>query len=132
MNLIDQIESEEMNQRGERFYALRVGDRVKIHVRIKEGSKERIQIFEGVIIARRRAGFRSTITVRKISSGVGVERVFPLYAPVIEKVEFVSRGRVRRSKLYYLRKLRGKKARLRAVRMETGFGVIPFEADNAK
>ena len=127
MNIIQQIESEEMDKRGERFYAMRVGDRVRVHVRIKEGAKERIQIFEGLIIARRRASYRSAITVRKISSGVGVERIFPIYAPVVEKVEFVSRGRVRRSKLYYLRKLRGKKARLKALRMPTGFGKIPFE-----
>jgi len=124
MNIIESIEREEIAKRGKNFYEFRVGDQVRVHVRIKEGNKERIQIFEGVIIARRRAGFRSTITVRKVSYGVGVERVFPVYAPVVEKVEFVQRGKVRRSKLYYLRQLRGKKARLRAIRMAPGFGTL--------
>lgn len=132
MNIIDQIEREEMDKRGEHFYSFRVGDRVRVHVRIKEGRKERIQIFEGLLIAQKRAAYRSTITVRKISSGVGVERIFPIYAPVIEKVEFVSRGRVRRSKLYYLRALRGKKARLRALRMPTGFGAVPVDYEATK
>ena len=125
MNIIQQIENEEMAKRGKRFYEFRTGDLVRVHVRIKEGSKERIQIFEGTIIAQRRAGINSTITVRKVSYQIGVERIFPIYAPVVERVEFVRRGKVRRSKLYYLRNLRGKKARLKAVRMPTGFGQIP-------
>jgi len=89
------------------------GDTVRVHVRIKEGDKERIQAFEGVVIARKHAGVRETITVRKTSFGVGVERIFPLHASVIERIELVRRGRVRRAKLYYLRKLRGKAARIR-------------------
>jgi len=94
----------------------RSGDQVKVHVRIKEGAKERIQIFEGVVIATRGAGLRSTVTVRKISYGVGVERIFPLYSPNIARIEWLRRGRVRRAKLYYIRELRGRKARLKEVR----------------
>jgi large subunit ribosomal protein L19 len=89
------------------------GDTVRVHVRIKEGDKERLQAFEGVVIARKHGGVRETITVRKISFGVGVERVFPLHATVIDRIDVVRRGRVRRAKLYYLRKLRGKAARIR-------------------
>ncbi len=90
-----------------------IGSTVKVHFRIVEGEKERIQIFEGVVIARKRAGIRSTITVRKVSAGIGIERVFPVHSPKIEKIEVTRLGRVRRSKLYYLRELRGKKARIR-------------------
>jgi len=90
----------------------RVGDTVKVHVKVAEGDKERIQIFQGVSIARRGSGTRETFTVRKISGGIGVERVFPLHTPTIEKIEVVRRGRVRRAKLYYLRNLRGKAARI--------------------
>src|SRR5262245_45800816 len=89
------------------------GDTVRVHVRIKEGDKERIQAFEGVVIARKHSGVRETITVRKTSFGVGVERIFPLHASVIDRIELIRRGRVRRAKLYYLRKLRGKAARIR-------------------
>src|SRR5262245_43554416 len=89
------------------------GDTVRVHVRIKEGDKERIQAFEGVVIARKHSGVRETITVRKTSFGVGVERIFPLHASVIDRIELVRHGRVRRAKLYYLRKLRGKAARIR-------------------
>ena len=95
---------------------IRIGDTVRVHVRIKEGSKERIQVFEGTVIARKHGGTRETITVRKISNGVGVERIFPLHAPVISKIEVKSRHRVRRAKLYYLRALRGKKARLTEIK----------------
>jgi large subunit ribosomal protein L19 len=84
-----------------------------VHYRIIEGEKERIQVFEGIVIARKRAGLRSSITVRKVTAGVGVERVFPLHSPKMDKVEVIRLGRVRRSKLYYLRSLRGKKARIR-------------------
>lgn len=90
-----------------------VGDSVRVHVRIKEGDKERIQAFEGIVIARKHGGIRETITVRKTSFGVGVERIFPLHATVIDRIDVIRRGRVRRAKLYYLRKLRGKKARIR-------------------
>ncbi len=92
----------------------RSGDTVKVHVKVKEGEKERIQMFEGVVIRRRRGGASATFTVRKISYGVGVERIFPVESPTVEKVEIKSRGHVRRSRLYFLRDLKGKKARLRS------------------
>ncbi|MCP4804681.1 MAG: 50S ribosomal protein L19 [Proteobacteria bacterium] len=95
---------------------IHIGDTVRVHVRIREGQKERIQVFEGTVIARKHGGPRESITVRKISNGVGVERVFPLHAPVIARIEVKSRHRVRRAKLFYLRNLRGKKARLREVK----------------
>jgi large subunit ribosomal protein L19 len=91
---------------------LRAGDSVRVHTKIKEGEKERIQVFEGVVIARRRGGARATFTVRKVSYGVGVERIFPLHSPRIDKVEVVGHGEVRRSRLFYLRGLQGKAARL--------------------
>ncbi len=90
----------------------RAGDTVKVHVRVREGAKERIQIFQGVVIARRGGGTRETFTVRKVSGGIGVERIFPLHSPVIGQIEVVRRGKVRRAKLYYLRKLRGRAARI--------------------
>ena len=90
-----------------------IGSTVKVHYRIIEGEKERIQIFEGVVIARKRAGLRSSITVRKVTAGVGVERVFPLHSPKIDRIQVTRLGRVRRSKLYYLRARRGRKARIR-------------------
>ncbi len=90
----------------------RGGDTVKVHVRVREGAKERIQIFQGVVIARRGSGTRETFTVRKVSGGIGVERIFPLHSPVIGQIEVVRRGKVRRAKLYYLRKLRGRAARI--------------------
>ncbi len=89
------------------------GDTVKVHVKIKEGEKERIQVFQGVVISKRRGTTNATFTVRKVSYGVGVERVFPTHSPIIDKVEVVTRGRVRRAKIYYLRKLRGKAARIK-------------------
>lgn len=92
------------------------GDTVRVHVRIVEGSRERIQVFEGVIIKRRGGGISETFTVRKVSYGVGVERTFPLHTPKIEKIEVTRRGRVRRAKLYYLRNLRGKAARIKELR----------------
>ena len=90
----------------------RAGDTVRLHVKVAEGDKERIQIFQGVVIRRRGSGVRASFAVRKVSAGVGVERVFPLHSPVIGKIEVVRRGRVRRAKLYYLRGLRGKAARI--------------------
>lgn len=93
----------------------RPGDTIRVHLKIMEGDKERVQSFEGVCIARRRGGNRGTITVRKMSFGQGVERIFPLSSPRIEKIDVVQRGRVRRSKLFYLRNLRGKKARIKAL-----------------
>lgn len=92
---------------------LRIGDTLKVHVKIKEGDKERIQIYEGTFIARNNTGISETITVRKLSFGTGVERIFPLHAPVIDKIEVVRSGQVRRAKLYFLRGLRGKAARLK-------------------
>ena len=92
------------------------GDTVKVHVRIVEGERERIQLFEGVVIKRRGGGISETFTVRKVSYGVGVERTFPIHTPKIEKIEVSRRGRVRRAKLYYLRNLRGKAARIREIR----------------
>jgi large subunit ribosomal protein L19 len=91
----------------------RAGDSLKVHVRLKEGEKERIQVFEGLVIARKHGGISETFTVRKISSGIGVERVFPLHSPSIAKIEVARRGRVRRAKLYYIRNLRGKAARIK-------------------
>lgn len=94
----------------------RAGDTVRVHVKVVEGQRERIQVFEGVVIKRRGSGISETFTVRKISYGVGVERTFPLHSPKIDKIEVVRRGRVRRAKLYYLRKLRGKAARIKEAR----------------
>ncbi len=92
------------------------GDTVKVYVKIREGDKERIQVFQGVVIRQHKGRINSTFTVRKISYGIGVERIFPLHSPMVDKIEVVSRGRVRRSRLYYLRKLRGKAARIRELR----------------
>lgn len=92
------------------------GDTVKVHARIKEGEKERIQVFQGVVIRKRNGGTGATFTVRKVSYGIGVERIFPLHSPNIDKVEVMTRGKVRRSRLYYLRNLRGKAARIKEKR----------------
>jgi large subunit ribosomal protein L19 len=96
----------------------RPGDTVKVHVRVTEGSRERVQVFQGVVIRRQNGGLRETFTVRKISFGVGVERTFPVHSPSIARLELVSRGAVRRAKLYYLRELRGKKARIKERRID--------------
>jgi len=92
------------------------GDTVKVHVKIKEGDKERIQVFQGVVIRKRKGTINATFAVRKVSYGIGVERTFPLHSPNIDKIEVVTRGRVRRSRLYYLRKRRGKSARIKELR----------------
>jgi len=110
MNPIEFIEREQVRTDLPDFKA---GDTVRVHVKIVEGDKERTQIFQGVVISKRKGGTRATFTVRKVSYGIGVERIFPLYSPRIEKIEVVSRGKVRRAKLYYLRKLRGKAARIK-------------------
>jgi large subunit ribosomal protein L19 len=94
----------------------RPGDTLKVHVKVVEGNKTRVQVFQGVVIARSGAGVRETFTVRKVSYGVGVERTFPLHTPIIEKIELVTRGDVRRAKLYYLRDLRGKAAKIKELR----------------
>lgn len=93
--------------------ALRVGDTVRVHTKIKEGSRERVQVFEGIIIAYKKGGNRAAITVRKVSHSVGVERIFPLSSPAVEKIEIKSHGQIRRAKLYYLRNLSGKAARIK-------------------
>ncbi len=110
MNLVEQIENEHIRMDLAQF---RPGDTVKVHVRIVEGGRERIQVFEGLVISINRKGSRSSFTVRKMSYGIGVERVFPRSSPMIDKIEVVNRGKVRRSKLYYIRKLRGKAARIK-------------------
>ena len=111
MNPVDVIERESARRDLPPF---RPGDTVRVHVRVKEGDKERTQIFEGVVLRRRGGGSSASFTVRKVSYGVGVERIFPIQSPSVQKVEIKSRGHVRRSRLYYLRDLRGKKARLRS------------------
>src|SRR6201987_3432535 len=93
--------------------AFRPGDTIKVHVKIKEGEEERIQVFEGTVLARKNTGMGETITVRKVSFGQGVERIFPVHAPVVDHIDLIRTGRVRRAKLYYLRGLKGKAARLR-------------------
>ena len=109
MNVIQEIESAQVTERP----TMRPGDTVRVHVKVREGEKERVQVFEGLVIGQHRGGARATFTVRKVTFGQGVERIFPLHSPMIEKVEVVRSARVRRAKLYFLRKLRGKAARLR-------------------
>jgi large subunit ribosomal protein L19 len=116
MNLVDQIEHKEMKEAAPE---VRIGDTVRVHIRIVEGAKERVQVVEGLIIKMRGSQNRKTITVRKVSFGVGVERIFPLHSPRVEKVEIVKHSKVRRAKLYYLRELRGKAARLKEVRVQS-------------
>ncbi len=113
MNIVEMLEMEQM--RGD-IPGFKPGDTVKVHARIKEGEKERIQVFQGVVIRKRKGTTGATFTVRKVSYGIGVERIFPLHSPNIDKVEVVTRGRVRRSRLYYLRNLRGKAARIKEKR----------------
>jgi large subunit ribosomal protein L19 len=114
MNTIELIEREQMRMDLPDFIP---GDTVKVHVKIKEGEKERIQVFQGVVISKRKGATGASFTVRKVSYGVGVERIFPIHSPAIDRVEIITRGRVRRGKLYYLRNLRGKAARIREKRM---------------
>ncbi len=98
----------------------RAGDTLKVHVRVVEGTRERVQIFQGIVIRRQGGGVRETFTVRKVSFGVGVERTFPVHTPIISKIEIVTRGDVRRAKLYYLRNLRGKAAKIKEKRQPVG------------
>jgi large subunit ribosomal protein L19 len=114
MNKIELLEREQMRMDLPNFIP---GDTVKVHVKIKEGEKERIQAFQGVVIGKHKGGISSTFTVRKVSYGVGVERIFPMHSPAIDRVEIITRGRVRRGKLYYLRNLKGKAARIRERRV---------------
>lgn len=113
MNIVQAITQEQLRQDVPNF---RAGDTLKVYVKVIEGSRERIQLFEGVVIKRRGGGISETFTVRKISYGVGVERTFPLHSPKLEKIEVARRGKVRRAKLYYLRNLRGKAARIKEIR----------------
>ncbi len=113
MNIIENLEQEHMRLDIPDF---KPGDTIRVHARIKEGEKERIQIFQGVVLRKRKGGTGATFTVRKVSYGIGVERIFPLHSPNIDKVEIVSRGKVRRGRLYYLRKLRGRAARIKEKR----------------
>jgi large subunit ribosomal protein L19 len=115
MNPVELVEREQLRTDLADF---RVGDTVKVHVKIVEGEKERIQSFEGVVIRKKKGGARSTFTVRKISYGIGVERIFPLHSPRIDRIDVVSRGKVRRAKLFYLRNLKGKAARIRGERRQ--------------
>ncbi len=114
MDIIKQLEREQMRLDMPAFTA---GDTVRVHVKIREGDKERVQVFQGVVISKKKGGINATFTVRKVSYGVGVERNFPMHSPIIDRVEIVTRGRVRRAKIYYLRKLRGKAARIREKRL---------------
>ena len=132
MNLIDQIEAKEMKKE---VADVRIGDTVKVHMRIVEGEKERIQVIEGVVIKMRGGGARKTLTVRKISFGIGVERIFPIHSPRVEKIDIVKRAKIRQAKLYYLRELRGKAARLKElkpIRSTTKAKKIPKRGKKAK
>ena len=113
MNLVDQVEAKEMKKE---VADVHIGDTVKVHMRIVEGEKERIQVIEGVVIKMRGGGARKTLTVRKISFGIGVERIFPIHSPRVEKIDIVKRAKIRQAKLYYLRELRGKAARLKELK----------------
>ncbi|MFM9141692.1 MAG: 50S ribosomal protein L19 [Actinomycetota bacterium] len=133
MNVLDAVDATSLRKDIPNF---RPGDELKVHVRVIEGNKSRIQVFQGLVISRKGSGIRETFTVRKISYGVGVERVFPVHAPVIEKIELVRKGEVRRSKLYYLRDLRGKAAKIRERRggtdLETIYSESPSESLNTE
>jgi len=109
MDLIQAVEAEQLKEGRDNF---RIGDTVKVHFSIVEGQNERVQVYEGLVIARKNSGLRQTITVRKLSYGIGVERVFPVHSPRIQKIEVTRRGRVRRSKLYYIRDRVGKRAKV--------------------
>jgi large subunit ribosomal protein L19 len=128
MNPVDIVERETLRRDLPPF---RSGDTVRVHVKIREGEKERTQVFEGVVIRRRRGGASATFTVRKVSYGIGVERIFPVESPAVQKVEIKSRGHVRRSRLYYLRELRGKKARLRSKLRDLSGLISEEEAERA-
>jgi large subunit ribosomal protein L19 len=110
MNILEQLEKEQMRTD---LPVFKTGDTLRVHVRIREADKERIQVFEGIVIKNKKGGSRASFTVRKISYGVGVERIFPLHSPIIDRIEVVQQGKVRRSRLYYLRNLKGKAARIK-------------------
>jgi large subunit ribosomal protein L19 len=113
MNTLDALDADSLRDDIPEF---RPGDTVKVHVRVVEGNRSRIQVFQGVVIRRQGGGIRETFTVRKVSFGVGVERTFPVHTPIVERIEVVTRGDVRRAKLYYLRELRGKAAKIKEKR----------------
>lgn len=113
MNIVETLENEQMRSD---IPAFGPGDTIRVHARIREGQKERIQIFEGVVLRKRKGNTGATFTVRKVSYGVGVERIFPLHSPLLDKIEVVTRGKVRRARLYYLRALRGRAARIKEKR----------------
>jgi large subunit ribosomal protein L19 len=113
MNTLDALDADSLR---DDIPAFRPGDTVKVHVRVVEGTRSRIQVFQGVVIRRQGGGIRETFTVRKVSFGVGVERTFPVHTPIVERIEVVTRGDVRRAKLYYLRELRGKAAKIKEKR----------------
>jgi large subunit ribosomal protein L19 len=113
MNTLDALDADSLRTD---IPAFRPGDTVKVHVRVVEGNRSRIQVFQGVVIRRQGGGIRETFTVRKVSFGVGVERTFPVHTPIVERIEVVTRGDVRRAKLYYLRELRGKAAKIKEKR----------------
>src|SRR5512143_4235146 len=115
MSAIDLVEKSQLTDRPR----MKSGDTVRVHVKVREGDKERIQIFEGIIIGMHRGGARASFTVRKVSFGQGVERIFPLHSPIIDKIEVVRSARVRRAKLYFLRNLRGKAARMKETAKRT-------------
>ena len=125
MNILDSLDAASLRSDIPTF---RSGDELKVHVRVIEGSKSRIQVFQGLVISRSGSGVRETFTIRKVSYGVGVERTFPVHTPVIEKMEVVRRGDVRRAKLYYLRELRGKAAKIRERRGEVPTTGTPVSA----
>ena len=139
MNTLDALDADSLR---DDIPGFRPGDTVKVHVRVIEGNRSRIQVFQGVVIRRQGGGIRETFTVRKVSFGVGVERTFPVHTPVVERIELVTRGDVRRAKLYYLRELRGKAAKIkekrdtvarlhlgrRAPRLPTGGSSAPYAA----
>ncbi len=116
MNIIQTLEREQIAKLGKTLPEFQPGDTVTVNVKVKEGERTRVQAYEGVCIARSGSGFQESFTVRKISYGEGVERVFPLYSPMIDSIKVVRRGKVRRAKLYYLRERRGKRARIRELR----------------
>ncbi len=130
MNLIQQIEAEEIAKAAKEIPTFRAGDTVRVGVRVVEGERTRVQAYEGVCIARNGGGLNESFTVRKISYGEGVERVFPVYSPLIESIKVVRRGKVRRAKLYYLRDRRGKSARI--VERKTGHGTASHIANRAE
>ena len=115
MSAIDLVEKAQLTERPQ----MKSGDTVKVHVKVREGDKERIQIFEGIVIGLHRGGVRASFTVRKVSFGQGVERIFPLHSPVIDKIDVVRTAKVRRAKLYFLRELKGKAARMKEVKKTT-------------